>query len=492
MSFFTGEHISAVTGGQWVRRPSPAALGAPLAGVGIDTRADLTSRAYFALKGDRHDGHAFAREAVRRGAALVIVECDTEVDAPETVGVLKVDDTRRALGRLALAYRRTFTTTKVIAITGSAGKTTTKRLVHGVLSNGLQGSCAPKSFNNEIGVPLTILAASPRDHYVVVEIGTNAPGEIGRLAALAEPDIAIITSIGRSHLERLGSLQGVAREKACILSHLREDGLALVTADAPTLQPYLKIAPSAITFGRSIDGDLRLTGRGRDNADRWWFEINARARFETALPGEHNAINAIAAVATGRRMGLTDDRIRAGLRTVQPEAMRFTPQRIARLNIFNDAYNANPESTAAALRTFSELTADAPRRVLILGNMLELGPESPALHAEIGQLILELHRTTPFDQVILIGELAAHIADALPSAWHPSRLRHYAQATADAIEDICDLLHPHDAVLIKASRGAALERIVNTLQARQAGLPESRREEWSCSDDIALAAQHHH
>jgi UDP-N-acetylmuramoyl-tripeptide--D-alanyl-D-alanine ligase len=224
VTFFEPEHLRQLTGGRWRQAP-PRPL--TLSGVGIDTRQPLAGRMFFAIRGAHHDGHDFLDEAVAAEAALLVVEREILPEAlPAVVGVLEVPDTRQALAQLAAAYRRTLTGTTVIAVTGSAGKTTTKMLLHGVLSAVMQGSAAPKSFNNEIGVPLTLLAADADDRYLVVEVGSSTPGETAMLTRIVEPDIAVITTIGRAHLSGLGSVAQVAREKSALVRGLSRSACA--------------------------------------------------------------------------------------------------------------------------------------------------------------------------------------------------------------------------------------------------------------------------
>jgi UDP-N-acetylmuramoyl-tripeptide--D-alanyl-D-alanine ligase len=463
MSFFAGDNLRAIISGRWLQRP--ADVDDP-AGVGTDTRQDLKGKVFIAIRGEHFDGHDYLAQAADRGAMMAIVEHSMPAaDLPGAMGLLLVSDTRRALARMALAYRRSLSAAKVIAITGSSGKTTTKRLIDAVLSGALPGRAAPKSFNNDIGVPLTILGARPQDRYLVVEIGTNAPGEVGHLARIAEPDIAVITNIGRAHLEGFGSIEAIAREKASLLSHLSPDGTAVINADTPHLAPYVRAVPTAIRFGESAEADLRLTARGRHvPAQRGgWFEVNGRLRFDLSLPGRHNAINALAAVAIGRRFALEDGQISAALAAVEPEPMRMVEQHVAGLVFYNDTYNANPDSVAAALETFIEVAADAPRRVVILGDMLELGNAGPDLHREVGRRILDLDRQVRIDHALLIGPLAAHIADVLSGAWPPSRFSVVRAMNEKAQRLAARLLQPGDTVLVKASRGLGLERLVEAV-----------------------------
>ena len=474
MDFFDVENVRSVLKARWLRRPGKTPV---LRGVGIDSREDLTGRIFVAIKGETHDGHGFLDAAVRAGAGLLIVEHEVQATAvtpaAAEVGILHVENSRRALGKLAQAYRRTLRGTRVIAVTGSAGKTTTKRLIHGVLATQMQGSASPRSFNNDIGLPLTILHSRLSDKYLVVEVGTNAPGEIAQLASLAEPDLAVVTSIGRAHLEGLGSVEAIAREKASLLTFLRPKGMAILNADAPALRMHFKLAQHRVLFGEAPDADLRLTGRGLhqragQGQPPFWFEVNSRHRFDLHLPGKHNAMNALAAVAIGRRLGLEDDSIAIGLRGVRPAAMRMTAQRIGDVTIYNDAYNANPDAVIASLNAFAEITADVPRRVVILGDMLELGPAGPDLHREIGRHLATINAQTKIDAAVLIGELSAFTASEAARQMPSDRIYAFTQLDAATSAQIGTIIRPGDAVLIKASRGMGLERLLSALEAEHA------------------------
>lgn len=465
MSFFTGENLRAITSGRWLQRP--ARPREPV-GVGTDSRVDLTDRVFIAIRGERFDGHDHLHSAADAGALLAIVDRELAADdLPPDIGVLHCEDTKRALAQIALAYRRTLKATRIIAITGSVGKTTTKRLVDAVLATAYQGTAAPRSFNNDIGVPLTILAARPTDKYLVVEIGTNAPGEIARLARIAEPDIAVITAIGRAHLGEFGSIEAIAREKTSLLFSLKGDGLAILNADTPLLEPYRRTLPNVLCFGASDDADLRLTERG-SHGDHWFFEVNRRARFALGLPGRHNALNALVAVAIGRRFALEDERIGDALQSVAPEAMRLVRREVGPHTIFNDAYNASPDSMAAALETFAELAGGASRRVVVLGDMLELGEEAVELHRDVGRRILARDREWRIDHAVLVGTLARHIGRELAERWEDERITLIESIDHAATETVRRSLQPGDAVLLKASRSVGLERIAEALE-REAG-----------------------
>lgn len=466
MNFFNADNLLAHTAGRWLQRPDRPAT---LAGVGIDSRSDLAGKCFVAIKGEHHDGHDYLRQAVDAGADLLIVHHHPlERDLPPHVGVLQVDDTRAALGRLACAYRRQLRRTRVIAITGSAGKTTVKHLLDAVLSTSMRGSAAPRSYNNDIGVPLTILRTDPQDEYLIVEIGANRPGEIDQLAAMVQPDVAVITMIGRAHLGGFGSLETVAREKATLLRHMQSNALAVVNADSPHLRRHIHTAESLVLFGQADDADLRLTDWGADEGD-WRFEVDGRDRFRLGLPGKHNALNALAVVAVARQLGITDRRIDAALGQCEPVEMRMSCHRIGDIIVYNDAYNANPDSVIAAVTTFAELAADATRRVLVLGDMLELGEAAPQLHREIGQFVVDLDRGAPIDHVILVGPLAQNLAAPIRGVWPANRLTLLSEMNAKTAAATAGLLQPGDTVLLKGSRAVALEQVMDAIKRQHEG-----------------------
>jgi UDP-N-acetylmuramoyl-tripeptide--D-alanyl-D-alanine ligase len=482
MSFWELDNIKAAVGGSWLARPAPQDRAAPT-GISIDSRTILNGQAFIAIKGDRTDGHEYLAAAAKGGAALLIVDRGEAVSAllaslHRSVSVLLVADTGKALLQLAGAYRKTLESTRVIAVGGSNGKTTTTRLIDAVLSSTLRGTASRKSFNNAVGVPLTILAAKRTDQFLICEVGTNAPGEIAVLAGVLQPDIAVITSIGREHLEGLGSIDGVVAEEARLLDDLRAGGVAIITADSPTLTQRVLGASSekargggrsVLRFGVSPEAELRLTSVELSPAGTH-FVINERSQYRVALLGAHNAANAVAAIAVAKRMGLSDDTIRAALSTARGAEMRLQPVQKEGVRFLNDAYNANPESMLAALEVFSKCggagAAGGGRRVLVLGEMLELGDAAIEAHREIGRAVAEMAQSgTRLDLVVCVGALARNMYDAANSSLHSSegnapRLVHLAESTDATMREIAGLLRPGDFVLLKGSRRVALERVI--------------------------------
>jgi UDP-N-acetylmuramoyl-tripeptide--D-alanyl-D-alanine ligase len=510
MSFWKPETIRAACsglGGAWIVRPAQIELPkdrpsdlplpdlhAPITGLSTDSRTIKPGQVFLALRGESFDGHRFVADAARNGAPIVIIDDPSAIpaggiDGAPGCGVLKVTDTARALLKLAAAYRESLKRTKVIAVCGSNGKTTTTRLIDhllGASGGGMRGSASAKSFNNSIGVPITILGARENDQYLVCEVGTNHPGEILQLADVVKPDIAVITSIGREHLEGLRDLAGVAAEEASVLKKLRASGWA-ITTDAPELADHVKGIANLVTFGRSGKATLRLTGVAHEIIDgRPWltFTVNARQKHRTPLIGEHNALNAMAALAVARRLGVSDEKAALALATAGGAEMRLGIERIGGVTILNDAYNANPDSMIAGIQTACSLwnagltrsgrppagpgepAAQGGRCVLILGEMLELGAAGDAGHRAVAEAIAERARTTPIDLVVLVGEGMTAARDALSdSGWPGERLKWFDSAAGDTAPAIAAMLSPGDLVLVKGSRRVRLERVVEAVRA---------------------------
>lgn len=473
--FMTPEELRAAVGGSWAISPqSPL----PTIGIGTDTRCDLTNRVFFALRGARHDAHDHLLEAARAGARILVVEegkwgC-VRLSGSPSPAVLLVPNTLVALQAAAHAWRKSLNSTLVAAITGSAGKTTTRRLIEGVLSSRLRGSASPKSFNNDIGVPITLCGAKRGDDFLLVEIGMNAPGEIAQLAALTQPDLAVITMVGRAHLEGLGSIDAIIREKFELVASLRSGGLAVVRGDNSLLDAALEgVRPTGVRvlrFGTGPMNHVRLRSRIA-RPDGWQdLEVDVcgrRIALRLGLDGAHNAMNALAAIAIGVDRGLSDEEIVRGLASVRPSEMRFVRQQIGGLTIFNDAYNANPDAVLAALATFGELAPATQRRVVVLGDMLELGACSAALHEEIGSAVARGTSGVCPDLAVFIGPMSAHGARACRAAG-TCRVIDVPDLKPESLARVVAEFASGDVILLKGSRGCALERLLVSLQERLA------------------------
>lgn len=494
MTFWTPDHLRAATNGSWIVRPPlielpkdrPAdlplpPLHAPISGLCTDSRTVKAGQAFLALRGEKFDGHAFLAEVARAGSPILIVDDASGVPPggfEPACGVLKVDDTAKALLRIAAAYRKSLARTKVIAVCGSNGKTTTTRLLEQILSKSMRGTASIKSFNNAVGVPLTILGAKENDQYLICEVGTNAPGEIALLGEVVRPDIAVITSIGREHLEKLGDRAGVAKEEASILAFLKPGattgGWAVVTADAPELADHIKGVPNLVTFGRSKDATLRLTATkhivDETGAPMLVFTINGRQECRLPLVGEHNALNAMAAMAVARRLGIDEARSCAALASARGADMRLAITDIGGVTVLNDAYNANPDSMIAGIDAAMAMRRAIPgrtRTALVLGEMLELGAASESSHKAVAAHIAERARSDEggIELVVLVGAGMVAARDELVSAgWTRDRLAYLPNVDGDAAGEVAGMLSRGDLVLVKGSRRVRLERVVEALK----------------------------
>lgn len=456
--FWQHENVRAAINGWWLARPqSERSLAG---GASIDTRSLEPGQVFFALRGEHTDGHRFLKAAAQAGCGLAVIDdADAAGALPEGLPVIEVPDARAALGRLAVAYRLSLGSVRVVAVTGSNGKTTTTRMIDACLSTTLRGASSRKSFNNDLGVPLTVLGVRASDQYLLCEVGANAPGEIEQLSRMVRPDVAVVTSIGRAHIEGFGSLEAIAVEKTSLAAHLKPEGIVVLSADSPHLRPYRTRFERVVTFGASEDADLRV-GDVTQSIEGLGFTINDRERFTIPVLGAHNALNAAAALAVVRRLGVETDAARAGLARFRGPEMRLALQRLGDVTVINDAYNANPESMLAALRTLHEVAPEGGRRVAILGDMLELGDSSEAAHLEIADAIV---REGLAHAAALVGHRAAAMAGPLRARGLEVLV---ASPGGSEAEQAASLVSPGDTVLLKGSRGIRLERVAAALQSR--------------------------
>ena len=356
----------------------------PVGPIAIDSRQVESGDLFWALRGPNHDGADFLDEAFQRGAVAAVV--------PPTVAnnderkLIQVDDTQQALRQWAIAKRRRFTGT-VIAVTGSVGKTTARQMIHTVLRSRFRGSASPRNYNNHVGVPLSMFGIEPEHDYAVLELAANHPGEIAALGELCAPKIGVITQIAEAHLAGFGSRRAIAEAKAELLGALPAEGLA-VLGDDLWLRRVADGCRTAITWvGAGSDCNVRATNI--ENAQgQLRFRLEDCA-FCVPVWGRHHLVAALAAVAVGRAMGLDLPQMAAALQTYQPVPMRCEVLEIRGAMIINDAYNSNPTAMRAALRVLRECDV-AGRRIVVCGDMAELGAESTALHWKLGKQIVTL------------------------------------------------------------------------------------------------------
>lgn len=435
-------------------------------GVSTDTRTVKPGELFFALRGPSHDGNRFAREASDKGATGVVL-CGDAAHVPAEVAhvgrdvpVLLHPDPRAMLADLA-RWHRARLPARVIGVTGSCGKTTTKNILVELLGSRMTTIGSPNSFNNDIGVPLTLFLADDATEALVVEIGTNGPGEIAHLATIARPDAGIVTTVGAAHLEGLGSIEGVAAEKAALVESIPADGFCVLNADNPWTRSMKKRARCRVlTFSLDGEGDL-------DARDVWFhpggttFRLDGR-EITSPLLGLHNVQNLLAALAACRGFGLELDDVLPAVSRLRAGRGRLDRIQCGRYTLIDDSYNANPESARASVRTLAGLHGHA-RRVLVLGDMLELGPLAPELHHEIG---VEAAKSG-IDLLVLVGELTrATAAGALGEGLAAHRVLHVAD-TDEAIADVPRVLETGDVVLVKGSRRTGLDRLVQALVERE-------------------------
>ncbi|HXG50097.1 MAG TPA: UDP-N-acetylmuramoyl-tripeptide--D-alanyl-D-alanine ligase [candidate division Zixibacteria bacterium] len=461
------EEIVAATGGK-ILRDGARDLFADV--VTDSTRAEKGS-VFVALKGERLDGHRFVADAVRRGATCVVVHKRVAPPRPD-VTVIRVADTLRALGDLA-RYRRRQYGPKVLAVTGSNGKTTTKEMLAAILERArwkgrsLRGRVLKTegNLNNLVGLPLTLLRLRPRDAVAVVELGTNRPGEIARLAEIAEPDMGIITSVAPAHLEGLDGMAGVAREKGALFRGVRPGGKIAVNLDDPWVRRLSRgFAGEKITYGKR--GRVRAEPGAAAGPDGMRFVLRlgrSRRRVRLGFVGRHNIGNALGAAAMAYGFGAGATAIREGLERARPFAMRMELRRWRGAAIINDAYNANPASMAAALEALREMPCRGERSA-VLGDMLELGRESRRHHVELGGLVARLG----IDRLYLLGRYAAAVKrGAMAAGMAEERIR-IGRSHDEIAGWLRGRVRRGDWLLFKGSRGMRMETVLQKLTGGEA------------------------
>ena len=433
-----------------------------IASVSTDTRTLQTGALFLALKGKTFDGHAFVPQAAAKGAVGCVVSASPGIALPPGFVVIEVEETQGALGQIAQCWRRRCPA-RVVVITGSNGKTTTKEMTGSVLRQRYRVLVSSGNLNNLIGVPLTLFQLRPDHQAAVLELGMNTRGEIRRLAEMTEPQVGVITNIGEAHLEFLGTVEEVAEAKAELLPFLAGDRVAVLNRDDPYLSALLpRVRGRAITFGVNRRADIRAEAVrvSRDGPTRFTLCAGRKRRsVRLGLPGRLNVLNALAAAAVGTLFDLDLDAVAAGLAEAPAVPMRM--QRILHPSgavIVNDAYNANPTSMAAALETFLRM-AKGQRTILVLGDMLELGSASEAAHRRIGASV---GRARP-GRLITVGERARAIGEEAARTGLVATRIHACRDHAEARAILQSHLRPAPWILLKASRGVGLERALEGL-----------------------------
>lgn len=433
-------------------------------GVSIDSRRVRRGDLFIALGGADSDGHDFVGAALEAGASAALVRRGTGVsDETPHLPVVEVDDPARALMKLAREERRNLSAT-VLGITGSTGKTCTKDLSAAVLRRRFAVVASPASFNNEVGLPLTLLSAGPDTEAVVCEMGSRGLGHIRLLCEVARPHLGVVTNVGVAHMELFGTPANLRDAKAELPEALDPDGTAVLNADDPVVRGFAsRTAGRVVLFGAAGDAEVRAERVDLDaTTGRAAFDLllpSGRDRVALQVPGEHMVSNALAAAAVGHVLGMAGGEIAEALSKAEVSSGRMeVVERADGLRIIDDSYNANPTSMAAALRA-ARWMSEGGRCIAVLGHMAELGPIAAEEHERIGELVARLG----IDELVVVGDEARLIAVAAErEGVEPGRITR-CRGVADAVDAVRSLARPGDVVLVKASRVARLERLVEAL-----------------------------
>ena len=432
----------------------------------VDSRSVPGGALFVAIRGERVDGHDFAAEVLAAGAVAVLSARPLHDAAGAALPCIVVDDPVAALGRLAADVRRTRLRCSVIAITGSSGKTGTKDLVAAVLSSMGPTVSAAGSFNTEVGLPLTILSADETTEYLVLEMGMRGEGHISYLVGIARPDVGVVINVGSAHLGMLGSREAIARAKGELVRGLTASGIAVLNADDPLVRDMAGTTDARVVlFGESADSDVRATDIRIDDLARPSFTLTDAHTGEAQpvslqFSGEHYVPNALAAAAVALSLGGSAEQVADALRGAEPTSRWRMEVSVAPggFTVVNDAYNANPESMRAALKTLAAMAAGR-RTWAVLGEMRELGDETVAEHDAIGRLAVRLD----ISRLVCVGEgtRVMHLGASNEGSWGEESI-HVPDADA-AITLLSAQVRPDDVVLVKASRSIGLERVAEAL-----------------------------
>jgi UDP-N-acetylmuramoyl-tripeptide--D-alanyl-D-alanine ligase len=438
--------------------------GVEIRGVSTDSREIREGDLFVALSGPNHDGHDHVGTALDRGAAAVVTSRDVRnLGGHRDRPVIRVSDTRAALGRLARRYRQELTAT-IVAVTGSNGKTTVKDMIAHLAEPVGPVVKAKKSYNNDIGLPLTLLSMDASTRVGVLEMGTNHPGEIGALCRIARPDLGVVTNVGEAHLAGFGGILGVAEEKGALVESLPEHGMAFLNhEDFHCREMSRRARCASVRFG--FDPSAALWGlRRRRTPDGLSFFLYGKMEMSVPVPGLHNAMNALAATGVAMRLGVGPAEIRDRFLSFALPEMRLSRRRIDGVTLVNDAYNANPASVAVAVEELRAEPAEG-RRILVIGDMFELGEYTSRLHRQVGRRAAR----AGIDLIWAIGEHAREVEKGARSVvrWTGEFVR--SPGTDEAARAVPVEIQPGDVVLVKGSRRMRLERVVERLAEVAAG-----------------------
>src|SRR5438309_1064821 len=421
--------------------------------VSTDSRTIKPGELFVALRGENFDAHNFLEQVAKSGAAGAIVAGEVSAKLPAPFSILRANDTLAAYQNLAANYRKTLPL-KVLCITGSNGKTSTKDFAASILGRAYRVTKTEGNFNNHVGLPRTILQANREDQFAVWEIGMNHPGEIAALARIASPDAALVTNIGIAHIEFMGSREAIAQEKGALAEAASASGFVILNADDPFSASMAKRVRARVILAGIESGAIHAEDVQQTSAGSEFTIIEGahRCRAQLPVPGSHMVQNAMLAVAAGRAFGVSLEDCAAGLAATPLIKARLQIREINGVRFIDDSYNANPDSMKAALRTLMELESDG-KRVAVLGKMLELGAESERGHQEVG----EAAATLGIDHLIAIAD------DTIAIAAEKAGLENFAVAkdASEAAEMLSEIVGPGDLVLIKGSRSSRTELVLD-------------------------------
>ncbi len=425
----------------------------PIAGVSTDSRSVQPGDVYFCLRGDRFDGHDYAEAALEKGAVAIVVENPVATSATQLI----VPDTRVAFGLLARLWQRAMPA-KIVGVTGSNGKTTVKQMLASVCvaacDNEDEVHFTRANDNNDIGVPQTLLGLREHHRYAVVEMGANLRGEIAWLGKIVEPDVALITNVSESHLEGFGSVADVAVEKACIYDALGREGVAVINRDDAFADDWLaqNRARRVVTFGRQHEADVRVLEGSASSVNLQVME--RQLSVDLQLAGSHNAMNAAAVIAVAAALEFSDDDVKRGLEATVPVKGRLNYHALSEgFVVIDDTYNANPASTRAAIDV---LMASNGQRLLVLGDLRELGDDEKQLHQSVGRYA----RERGVERLFATGALARHTVEAFGES------AHWFKSREALLDELLKIDRAGVTVLVKGSRSMQMDQIVDALLAQ--------------------------
>ncbi len=429
-------------------------LEAEFVGISTDSRTVRSGELFFALKGEHFDGHQYVRQALGKKALAAVVNSDWHQQNPDVRSCVVVQDTLNAYQELARAHRKKLHV-PVVALTGSSGKTTTKEYVYAVLSQKYHVLKSKKSYNNHVGVPATLLELTADHDLLVAELGTSRFGELHRLSYLVEPDVCLLLNIGYAHLEFFRNRQGVARAKLEILAHVKKDGTVIYNADDDILRDLQYSTKRQVSFAIESPADVHPDDLSCDRQGRYQFRLHGR-NIKLELPGRHNVLNALAAVATGLEFGVPVDQIKTGLEGLKHIERRMDVIHKDDIIIINDSYNANPGSCYSAMATAADFVTSG-RRIGVLGDMLELGESAAKEHENLATFAKQFD----FDSLFLYGELTAHTKAKASN--QGIEAFHFSDQD-ELVRALEKYMQPGDLVLVKGSRSMRMEHVVEALE----------------------------